>query len=222
MRKRTCEILGMAFLLNVVFSVCLFGQVKEWEKQLKKEPGNTEVLLNLGKYYYNNNVDFSEDKAMKKAENYFLKLLEIEPKNGTALVYHGSLLSIKARDASSQADQFEYVNKGIAKMDKAVFYEPDNPEVRLLRAVNGTNMPDFLGRLPLALEDFEHIKKLNRNKKLNQAKRFWLPYYYYYGLALNKNNETEAAKKMFQEAVKTDPEAALAKEAKSELKKISG
>ena len=219
MKKSTLLFL---MLLIILFSVSssLFAQVKEWEEQLKKDPENKEVLLNLGKFYHNAGGNDMDEDAVKKAEDYLTKLVEIDPRNALGLVYLGSTFTLRARDASSQEDQLGFVSKGFARMDKAVYFEPDNIEVRMVRGVNSMYMPDMLGRLATAMEDFGHLEKLIPPNALNLEEQTLLLYYYYYGVALTKNNMKDKAKKMFAKTIEVDPDAQLAKSAAEELEKI--
>lgn len=52
------------------------------------------------------------------------------------------------------------------------------------------------------------------------TKKFWLPYYYNFGLALSMNAELEAAKEKFLKAIHIDPESDYAEYARRDLKKI--
>ena len=45
-------------------------------------------------------------------------------------------------------------------MGKAVKKDPDNASVRMTRASNSKNLPSFLNRGEIALEDFEHLAGL--------------------------------------------------------------
>lgn len=211
---------GLVLLLNLGLTGALRGQVSEWEDQLRNDPANKELLLNLGKHYHDLGGMEEDRSAVKKAEKYLSALLEIDSKNHVAMVYYGSVLTMKARDAFLPWDKLKYIKKGIVRMDKAVLFEPDNPEVRLIRGINSVSMPKRMDRLPVALEDFRTIEKLHREKRLDMTKKFWLPYYYNFGLALSMNEEFEAAKEKFLKAISTDPESDYAGYARRDLKKI--
>lgn len=206
-----------SFLLILLYSLNISAQVKEWEEKLKKDPENRKLLLNLGKYYHEIGGNNNNSDAVKKAEKYLSKLVEIDPKNAAALVYLGSALTICARDASSQDAQLEYVTKGFARMDKAVYFEPGNFEVRLIRGINSTYIPEMLGRLSVALKDFKHIEKLLNEKELKLEKETLQQYYFHYGLVLAKSGEKEAAKKIFIKTSRINPDSPLAKNAEREL-----
>jgi len=60
----------------------------------------------------------------------------------------------------SPIKKMSYVNKGTGLMDKAVKRDPDNVSVRMTRASNSKNLPSFLNRGDIALEDFEYLAGL--------------------------------------------------------------
>ena len=43
-------------------------------------------------------------------------------------------------------------------MDSAVALDPDEPEVRLIRAVNSTSVPKMFNRLKMAVADFKDVR----------------------------------------------------------------
>lgn len=220
MKKSIKIFLIFTFILILINSMHISAQVNEWENKLKKDPENREILLNLGRHYHRIGGDSNNSDAVEKAEEYLSKLIEIDSKNAAGLVYLGSTLTMRALHTSSQDVQLEFVTKGFARMDKAVYFEPDNFEVRLIRGINSTYIPEMMGRLSIALEDFKHIEKLIGEKDLKLEKETLQQYYFHYGLALVKNFENEAAKKMFIRTSQINPDSPLAKSAERELQKI--
>jgi len=192
-------------------------RAKQWEEDLKDDPCNCELLLKLGKHYHDLGGTLQDGRAVKKADNYLSMLLDLEPGNAVALVYHGSVCTMKARHAFFPWSKMKHMKAGFTEMDKAAWLEPDNPEVRLIRGINSTMVPGRFGRLATALGDFKHIEELDRKGDLGMSKRFWLPFYYYYGVALAKNNQTGKARSKLLRAVSVDPGSAYAKQARQQL-----
>jgi len=158
MRNKIHCFIPMIFLLLILSSKNLSAQITQWEKQLKSDPSNTELLLKLGKAYHDVAGENEDKEAVKKAEKYLSKLLEIEPGNALAMVYYGSVLTMKARDAFFPWEKMKYMKKGFGKMDSAVALDPDEPEVRLIRAINSTLVPKMFNRLKMALSDFKDVR----------------------------------------------------------------
>jgi len=210
-------IIVIQILINSPSAIC---QVDQWEAQVKNEPENKKLLLELGRYWHNIGGMKENKEAVIKAEYYLKRLIELDKKNGLALVYCGSVKTMKARDAVFIWDKISYVKKGIELMDKAVALEPDDAEIRLVRGANAATMPKIMGRLSIALTDFKHIEKLNTEEQLNFPDTYWLLYYYNYGLALYNNNKCEEAKVKYKKTIEVDPGSDYAAYARRELKKI--
>ena len=100
----------MIFLLVILSSTNLFAQIPQWEQQLKSDPTNTELLLKLGNAYHDVAGENEDKEAVKKAEQYLSKLLAIEPGNALAIVYYGSVLTMKAREAFLPWEKMKYIN----------------------------------------------------------------------------------------------------------------
>ncbi len=219
--NKTQYILLVVFILKMCLTNNLvMGQVERWEEQLKQDPENEKILLNLGKYYHDRGGSQHDKQAVKKAEEYFLQVLSIDSTHGLALVYYGSLLTMKARDASLPWNKLKYVKKGLARMDKAVYFEPDNPEVRLIRGINSVSLPSRFNRLSCGLEDFEHIQKIHQEHTLQLTENFWLPCYFNYGLALWKAENYTQAREKFLNTIEIYPESDYAAKAREYVERI--
>ena len=220
MRNKICRFIPMIFLLTILLSANLSAQIPQWEKQLKNDPNNTELLLKLGKAYHDLAGEKEDKEAVKKAGQYLSKLLEIEPDNSLAMVYYGSVLTMKARDAFFPWDKMKYMKRGFAKMDSAVTLDPDEPEVRLIRAINSTSVPKMFNRLKMALSDFKYIEGLEKEKLNEMTNKFWLPYYFYFGLVLEKDEQLQAAREKFLRVIEIDSNSELANKARQQLEKM--
>jgi tetratricopeptide (TPR) repeat protein len=198
----------------------LHAQAERWEELLKRHPDDPALLMSLGKYYHDIGGMEKNEGAVKKAEKYLSRLLELQPDDPVAMVYYGSVLTMKARDAFFPWNKINHLKKGIVQMDKAVLFSPDNAEVRLIRGINSASMPQKMGRLAVALEDFNHIEELHRRHPLDMPKKFWLPFYCNFGLALLRDGKSEAAMEKFSKTIEIDPESDYAANARRELKQL--
>jgi tetratricopeptide (TPR) repeat protein len=210
----------MIALLILILSGYLSAQISQWEKQLEADPDNTELLLNLGKAYHDLAGVEEDEDAVQQAESYLSRLMKIDPQNAVALVYYGSVLTMKARDAFLPWEKMKYMRKGFATMDSAVALDPHSPEVRLIRANNGTSVPKMFHRLKIALADFQFIESLDKEKLAEMTNKFWLPYYYYFGRALVKDEQFEAAEVKFAKVIAIDSDSEYAKNARQQLEKM--
>jgi hypothetical protein len=117
-------------------------------------------------------------------------------------------------------DKMKYMKKGFAKMDSAVVLNPDEPELRLIRAINSTSEPQMFNRLNIASSDFKCIEELDKEKLEDMMNKFWLLYYFYFGLALENNEQMESAREKFIKVIEIDSSSELAENARQQLEQI--
>lgn len=96
-------------------------------------------------------------KAVVECIETLQAVLAREPENQLARVYLGSAYTLRSRDLWIGPKKLETLKQGGAFMDQAVAAAPDDPRVRLVRAVNSLKLPRLFGRRKLAIEDFEKL-----------------------------------------------------------------
>jgi len=188
-----------------------------WETQLKKSPDDRELLLMLGRFYHEQAGLEDRAEAVEKAEKHLSRLLSLEPENADALVYRGSVLTIKARASAPSMESLEYLNQGFSLMDRAVLLSPENLEIRLVRSVNSVHVPAEFGRGDLALEDFRAIEKLLAGASRPPDPRFLLTYNFFYGTFLAGRGEMAAAEPRLKKVIELGPDSPLAAQARTIL-----
>lgn len=212
-------------VLTIVFLAFLFTGIsrtqdneKDLQGMLEQKPNDVETLLKLGKIYHDQGVAGNND-AVDKGFTCFERILQTDPSNAVALVYRGSLWTLRARDAWWPFTKMKDVDKGVDEMDKAVDLAPDNISVRLVRGINSVNLPSMFHRLPVALKDFEHL--MNDAKFAGFNPHLQSTIYCWAGIAYNNDGQTTKAKELLQKAVSADPNSETARKAENELKKTS-
>ena len=214
--------LGIGLAIGIILGTgtLIQAQVSLWEDQIKEDPGNTELLLKLGQYYHDLGGNQQDKGAVKKSVQNLERLLDLEPKNSVAMVYYGSALTMRARDVFFPWEKMKYMKKGIGRMDKAVTLDPENREVRLIRGINNSQLPDMFQKLSPALEDFETIEKWLSRSAQSEGDAFLLPFYYHYGCALLKTHKETEARKQFEMVVKINPESEYGNKAQKRLEEM--
>ncbi|MFZ5518851.1 MAG: hypothetical protein ACOY90_19630 [Candidatus Zhuqueibacterota bacterium] len=220
MKIRLSILIILVAALGLFISVNLSAQIPQWEEQLQSDSANVELLFQLGRAYHDLGGQHEDKSAVKKADVYLSKLMALAPDNAVAMVYYGSMLTQKARDAQLPWKKMSYMKRGFAIMDSAVVMDPDEAEIRLIRAINGTSVPGMFQRLKTALADFKHIESLGQERLQTMTKAFWLPYYFYYGLALTKDEQDQEARAKLAKVIELDPQSELATKARQKLDKI--
>ncbi len=212
----------MLTIVFLVFSLTGISRAQDNAKDLEgilaQKPNDVETLMKLGRIYHDQGVAGNDD-AVDKGFTCFDKVLQLDPSNAVALVYRGSLWTLRARDAWWPFTKMKDVDKGVDEMDKAVDLAPDNVSVRLVRAINSVNLPSMFRRLPIALKDFEYL--MNDSKFAGYNLHLQSTIYCWAGIAYNNDGQAAKAKELLQKAVSADPNSETAKKAENELKKIS-
>ncbi len=99
-----------------------------------------------------------DKQAVKDAIDLLKKLHSHEPENHVVEAYLGSALALIGRDAVSPVEKFKNTNNGLKMLDHAAILEPDNIEIRNLRANVSFKLPEmYFHRTGMAIEDFLYI-----------------------------------------------------------------
>ena len=194
----------------------LKAQIEMLEKKVKSEPENKEYLLNLGILYHSLAQEGNKE-GVQKGEEVFKKLLDIDSKNAQAYCWYGSLLTLKGKYASLPFNKVKFVNNGTKKMDKAVELAPDDIMVRMIRAQNSLGLPEFFQKLDVAINDFEHLLSLHKNKPKLFSKELLANIYFGLGIAWKRKDNPKKAEENWQKVIEIAPDSTEAKKAKELL-----
>ncbi len=202
----------------IIITTSLYAQtnVDSLKTIIKNDPQNIQGLIALGVHYHDLGVA-GNSKAVEQGEQLLKKALSLDPNNALATGYYGSILSLKARDASMPWAKVKFAKQGFEQLDKSIQMNPDDLDVRLIRAMNSYQVPKFMKRLPLSIEDFNFIIKHKKFESWTPDHRAFV--YLHFGKALEKDDQPEKAKEMFDLAIKEAPGSKSGLEAKKALKK---
>jgi len=142
--------------LHDLTDVQLSEKISGFQKDLDQNPSDYEVLKALGIAYHIKAIKNAKEYAPRAVE-YLTMAYEINKKDNETMCYLGSAFTMMAKTTWNPISKMSYVNKGAGLMDKAVKRDPDNVSVRMTRASNSKNLPSFLNRGDIALEDFEYL-----------------------------------------------------------------
>ena len=181
---------------------------------IKNEPNNISALIALGVYYHDLGVD-GDKKAVNKGEEFFEKVLSLDSSNAFATGYYGSILSLKARDAKMPWTKIKYAKQGFEQLDKSIQMNPDDLDVRLIRAMNSYQVPKIMKRLPLSFEDFNFIIDHKTFESWTADHKAFV--YLHFGRALEKDDQDDKARECFETAAKIAPLSKSGIEAKDKL-----
>lgn len=180
---------------------------------------NTATLYKLADIAHDLGVDGDKD-AVERAEAYLRQLLASEPTNAPALALLGSVFTMKGRDAFWPTTQLRLVRQGNNYMDQAVQMAPDDIQTRVIRALNNTHMPDFLGRTETARKDLawlwekiEATPGILQTSSKQQVALHW-------GKHLKRLHKPEEARRVWEAGKAMDPESKAGSLISEELAKL--
>jgi len=137
----------------------LTRQIEVFQKQLKQNKDDYEAVKGLG-IAYHFKAEKNKKKFAPKAVATLTRGYEKNKSDAELLCYLGSATTMMAQTTWNPMKKMSYANKGTSLMDKAVRKAPDNVAVRMTRGYNSMNLPKFLKRKSIALQDFGHLAKL--------------------------------------------------------------
>lgn len=202
----------IAFLMCVSIALAQDGpeDAATLEKQLEANPDSQELLLKLGRICHNMGAG-GDKAAVKKAAGYLEKLIELNPDHAGAHSWHGSVLTLKGRDAWFPLFKINYVNKGLSEMDKAVSLDPDNIYIRMARAGNGMALPDRFNRMETVLGDYEYLKNMAEKKPDSLDSRTYLSVLFNLGRAYAREGNHEKSRENLNMVIRIAPDSELSK-----------
>ncbi len=188
--------------------------IHTFEDSLSRNPNNVDVLVRLGRLYHDQ-AALGNEEAVDKSFTCLDKALELDPRNATALVFRGSLWTIKARDAWWPFTKISRANRGIDEIDKAAAIDSSNATVRMVRGIHSLHLPSFFGRLKIALDDFHYLLNLPDLNRWDSSSQSMI--YYWSGIAFERDGQVEKAKELFHKAVDVAPNSPTAVLAEQKL-----
>jgi len=118
-------------------------------------PNEAASLVEAGAKALEKGVDGDEESVLEAIER-FEEAIERDPDNARARAHLGMALVVRARDASI-FKKWGAVNRGLREAEQAVDMAPQDPSVRLIRALLSYKVPGFFGRRDVARQDFEFL-----------------------------------------------------------------
>lgn len=82
------------------------------------------------------------------------EVVKVQPSNQLARVYLGSAYTLRSRDLGFGPKKLQALKHGLALMDEAVRSAPNDPKVRLVRALTTSALPSLFRRAASSRDDF--------------------------------------------------------------------
>lgn len=135
-----------------------------------------------------------ESKTIEKQIKKYIQVLDKNPNDHLARVYLGSAYALRAKAGTFGPSKLLYLNKGKKQLNAAVKAAPNDPRVRMVRAIGYYKVPKRFKTRPTAVSDFEFLMKAISKKScplLINEKQAAL---YYAHLTFKEEGHKDAAK----------------------------
>jgi len=116
-----------------------------------------------------------DKEATGKAFEYFNNANRANPENDLITAYYADCLSMIGRDSKIPTAMFGNAIKATKLLDKVANDNPENIEIRLIRAYQSFRLPEtFFRRTATAIADFEYIiQRYEENGELLERDTYW-------------------------------------------------
>jgi len=191
-------------LSAVFFLLLLFGcfQITELKEKTQKEPGNSTLLLELGKAHF-------DAKHYEEAKKVLKEAINIDRRNVEA--YKWLVLTLREIIAKGYDEKiYEDTNyrrklafEGYRALNKAVGLAPEDGELRLLRGIAGVEVPFFVHKLEQGIDDLNRVLKSDVPDSTKAEALYWLGEAYqkkamsYWIRVVSENPNSKASEAVF-------------------------
>src|SRR5262245_11726964 len=193
-------------------------QLAELEARAKSQPDNLPLWLELGQAQFIA-AQGSDAILLEAAQASFEHVLRVNANEPRALVWHGTLLSMKAGKLfqSGKLDEAQsLLTQGFDEMDRGVKASLEDTVLRRVRGKKNLRVPELLGRTDLGVEDFERVIADPSFNTMTAGERAQIQLLL--GTGYSRAGKPDRARLMWQKAVEAAPESNAAGEAQKRLK----
>ncbi len=145
-------------------------------------------------------------------------VLKSQPGNQLARVYLGSAYTLRSRDLGFGPKKLQALKHGLAAMDEAVAAAPEDPKVRLPRALTTSSLPRIFGRAVASRKDFEILADAAQRAPAKFEEGDLQIIYYNAGLAALAAGDRARALALWREAKRHSEDPALARKIEDALR----
>lgn len=146
-------------------------------------------------------------KAVKMALELWQKAYEKNPDDAVARAYYGSSLALVGRDSPDISKLFQYTFKGMKQLDRAIELDPNNVQIRVLRARLAYALPQNLFyQAKKAVIDFEYLKKAYEQDNSIFSREFYHRILYDLGVVYQRLGDEEKAQEVWLELLDKEPD----------------
>ena len=153
------------------------------------------------------------------AAGIFEQLIKQDAKNAEYRSRHGSILTMKGRDAWFPLEKMRQVNNGLEEMDKAVALAPDNVAARLTRANTCYALPGIFNRINTAVDDCQYLCRLFEKNPGTYSESLRMKTRLLLASSLQRTGRKEESRSVLEKIIAEASGSSYAEEAKKMLAK---
>lgn len=143
--------------------ICVAGTSSEPQSPRRPAKISVEDNMRVGRALIAE-AERGSNSAAERAEAIYRSVLAEQPDYALARAWLGVSIVLQARDASMTRKR-QLAADGFREIDAAVQTAPEDCHVRLVRAINASQLPLILGRRDIAAEDFTWLLVKTRDMK---------------------------------------------------------
>ncbi|MGI8436418.1 MAG: hypothetical protein ACR2NX_05875 [Chthoniobacterales bacterium] len=147
-------------------------------------------------------------------------VLQGEPQNQLARVYLGSALTLRSRDQGFGPKKISTLKQGVALMNEAVAAAPDDPKIRLTRALTTEALPAIFGYPAESRKDFGILAQLAETQPTKFASQDLPIVFYHAGLVAKANGDRSRAATLWGKGLELSRDPALSAKLNEELNEL--
>jgi tetratricopeptide (TPR) repeat protein len=149
-----------------------------------------------------------DKEAVKKACKLMEKVRKLTSNNNLVEAYYGSTSTLLARDMVDPLEKLKKAADGLKILDRSVAKEPENTEIRILRAYVCSRIPEeFFHRSAIAIEDFNYLlSRYEREPGIFSQQTYW-QILYNLGLVYKKVGKHQEARNTWQKLLSQTTDA---------------
>jgi tetratricopeptide (TPR) repeat protein len=188
---------------------------------LRPDPFGDPLMVQIEARYHQA-VD-GDTQETKKLTADLEKWTKEQPDNHLLQAYLGSTYTLDSRDAWPGPGKLTYLRNGGALLDAAVAADPQNPAVRLVRAIDYFELPAIFGKRSVARADLQLlVQQIDGSAPNAYALKpdTIQAIYYYAGRALRQEGKKPEAQQVWQQGLKLNPTSDLGVKIGAELAKL--
>ncbi len=165
--------------------------------------------------------NFQKSGELDQAINMMSEAVKKYPDNAIAYSYLGLYTGMQAGKTNDFMEAGRLVNTAFEMLDKAVLLDSNNPIPRFHRGLMGVNIPEFLGKLDLGINDLEILIQMAKKSPEKVSKDMLISSYNFLAQGYQKKKESEKAILALQKIIELMPSTDLAKNAEKKIEELS-